>query len=54
MVNVIGLSSGEDRAVILATTTVSHLLGDDRSTWFEGALLLTVYVILALAFSFLP
>jgi hypothetical protein len=45
------LSSGEGLAAILAT---SHLLGDDRSTWFEGALLLTVYVILALAFSLLP
>jgi Ca2+/H+ antiporter len=49
--NTTPLSSGEGLAAILAT---SHLLGDDRSTWLEGALLLTVYVILALAFSLLP
>jgi Ca2+:H+ antiporter len=50
----LAFSSGEGLAVILAITTVSHLLGDGRSTWFEGALLLAVYLILALAFYFLP
>ena len=50
----LAFTTGEGLAVILAITTVSHLLGDGRSTWFEGALLLAVYLILALAFYFLP
>jgi Ca2+:H+ antiporter len=41
-------------AVGLAVGVVSMVAQDGESNWLEGALLLAVYVILALAFYFLP
>jgi Ca2+:H+ antiporter len=41
-------------AVVLAVSVVHMVAQDGESNWFEGALLLAVYVILAIAFYFLP
>lgn len=41
-------------AVFLAVTITSQVAGDGESNWLEGALLLAVYLILALLFYFLP
>jgi Ca2+:H+ antiporter len=45
---------GEVLAVILSTFTVALAAGDGRSNWFMGAQLLAVYLILAVAFYFMP
>lgn len=50
----LGFTSGEGLAVILAVIILGHVVGDGRSNWFEGLQLLAVYLILALAFYFLP
>jgi Ca2+:H+ antiporter len=41
-------------AVVLAVGVVSMVAQDGESNWLEGALLIAVYMILALAFYFLP
>jgi len=41
-------------AVVLAVGVVSMVAQDGESNWLEGSLLIAVYVILALAFYFLP
>jgi Ca2+:H+ antiporter len=50
----LAFTSGEGLAVILAVIILGHVVGDGRSNWFEGLQLLAVYLILALAFYFLP
>jgi Ca2+:H+ antiporter len=41
-------------AVLLATGVVNLVSQDGESNWLEGALMVSVYVILAMAFYFLP
>jgi len=41
-------------AVVLAVAITGQIAGDGRSNWFEGVLLLAVYLILAMVFYFLP
>ena len=41
-------------SVVLSVLVVSHVVADGESNWLEGALLLAVYAILALAFYRLP
>jgi Ca2+:H+ antiporter len=41
-------------AVLLATGVVNLVAQDGESNWLEGALMVAVYVILAMAFYFLP
>ena len=41
-------------AVIAATVVVNLVSADGESNWLEGAMLLAVYVVLGLAFFFLP
>ncbi|HRE54184.1 MAG TPA: hypothetical protein PLP22_05255 [Candidatus Competibacter sp.] len=41
-------------AIALATWILALIASDGESNWMEGAQLLAVYVILALAFYFLP
>ncbi len=41
-------------AIVLAVATVVLISGDGECNWIEGAQLLSVYVILALLFYFLP
>ncbi len=45
---------GESLAVILSVSICSHIVNNGESNWFEGVLLLAVYVILGLAFYFVP
>jgi len=45
---------GEVLAIILSTFMVAFAAGDGRSSWFMGAQLLAVYLILAEAFYFTP
>jgi Ca2+:H+ antiporter len=45
---------GEVLAIILSTFMVAFAAGDGRSSWFMGAQLLAVYLILAVAFYFTP
>jgi len=40
--------------VLLAVLVTSQVAGDGRSDWLKGAQLLAVYVILGLAFFFVP
>jgi Ca2+:H+ antiporter len=41
-------------SVMLTVSTVVVLLGDGRTNWFEGTLLLGLYLILGVAFFFMP
>lgn len=41
-------------AIVLATLITRELIGDGKANWFEGFLLLGVYVILAIGFYHLP
>jgi Ca2+:H+ antiporter len=41
-------------AVFFSVLALSMIASDGESNWLEGALLLAVYLILALAFYFLP
>jgi Ca2+:H+ antiporter len=41
-------------AIVLATLITRELIGDGKANWFEGFLLLGVYVILAIGFFHLP
>jgi Ca2+:H+ antiporter len=41
-------------SVMLTVSTVVVLLGDGRTNWFEGSLLLGLYLILGVAFFFMP
>jgi Ca2+:H+ antiporter len=41
-------------AVVLAVGIVNMVAQDGESNWLEGSLLIAVYLILALAFYFLP
>jgi len=41
-------------AVTVAVTVMTHIALDGESNWLEGALMLAVYVILGIAFFFLP
>jgi Ca2+:H+ antiporter len=41
-------------AVFLAVLITGQIASDGESNWLEGALLLAVYVILAIVFFFLP
>jgi Ca2+:H+ antiporter len=45
---------GESLAVILSVSICSHIVSNGESNWFEGVLLLAVYIILGLAFYFVP
>ena len=45
---------GESLAVILSVSICSHIVSNGESNWFEGVLLLAVYMILGLAFYFVP
>lgn len=47
-------SAFEVLAVIAATVIVNLVAADGESNWLEGAMLLAVYVVLGLAFYFLP
>jgi Ca2+:H+ antiporter len=47
-------TTGETFAVVLAAVLTSHTTSDGRSNWFTGALLLALYVILAVAFFHVP
>ncbi len=47
-------SPAEVLAVVLAVTISGQVTGDGESNWLEGVQLLSVYVILALVFYFLP
>jgi len=40
-------------AIVAAVFTVNSIAQDGQTTWFEGVLLLVVYLLLALAFFFL-
>lgn len=44
----------EVAAVLLAVLVINFVAADGESNWMEGVLLLSVYVILAIAFYFLP
>lgn len=44
----------EIAAVVLSVIIVEMIAADGESTWFEGAQLLAIYVILAIAFYFVP
>jgi len=39
-------------ALLLAVIIVSHITGEGQSTWFEGMMLLALYVVVAAAFFF--
>jgi Ca2+:H+ antiporter len=41
-------------AIVLATVITRELISDGQATWFEGFLLLGVYLILAIGFYHLP
>jgi Ca2+:H+ antiporter len=41
-------------AVVLAVIVLSMIVGDGESNWLEGAMLVAVYLILAITFYFLP
>jgi Ca2+:H+ antiporter len=41
-------------AIVLATIITRELIADGKANWFEGFLLLGVYVILAIGFYHLP
>lgn len=45
---------GESLAVILSVSICSQIVSNGESNWFEGVLLLAVYMILGLAFYFVP
>jgi Ca2+:H+ antiporter len=45
---------GEILAVIMTVSICGHVMTNGQSNWFEGVLLLAVYVILALSFYFVP
>ena len=45
---------GESLAVIMSVSICSHIVSNGQSNWFEGVLLLAVYMILGLAFYFVP
>ncbi len=44
----------EIAAVVIATFVTNQIAGDGESNWFEGAQLLSLYIILAMLFYFLP
>jgi Ca2+:H+ antiporter len=50
----LAFTSFEVVAIVLATVITRELIQDGRATWFEGCLLLGVYVILAIGFFHLP
>ena len=41
-------------AVLAASLVVNLVAADGESNWFEGAMLVAVYLVLAIAFYFLP
>lgn len=45
---------GEVFAIVISTSLVAHITGDGKSNWFAGLLLLTVYVVLGVAFFHVP
>ena len=47
-------STFEVLAVLIAVAVLNLVAQDGESNWLEGALLLAVYLLLALAFYFLP
>jgi Ca2+:H+ antiporter len=47
-------TTGETFAVVMAAVLTVHTTSDGRSNWFTGALLLVLYVILAVAFFHVP
>jgi Ca2+:H+ antiporter len=50
----LAFSGGLVLTVLLAVLVVAQVAGDGRSDWLKGALLLAVYLILGLAFFFIP
>jgi Ca2+:H+ antiporter len=47
-------SRGELIAVLFATLILNQAVADGSSTWFKGVQLIAVYVILGIAFYFVP
>jgi Ca2+:H+ antiporter len=45
---------GEVFAIIISASLVAHTTSDGRSNWFTGLLLLTVYLVMAVAFFHVP
>ncbi len=45
---------GEVFAIVIAASLVAHTTSDGKSNWFTGLLLLTVYLVLAVAFFHVP
>ncbi len=41
-------------AIVISASLVAHVTGDGRSNWFSGLLLLTVYLVMAVAFFHVP
>jgi Ca2+:H+ antiporter len=44
----------EIAATVLSVVIVAHIAGDGETNWFEGAQLLALYILLAIAFFFAP
>ena len=47
-------SRGEVFAIVISASLVAHTTSDGKSNWFTGLLLLTVYLVLAVAFFHVP
>jgi Ca2+:H+ antiporter len=45
---------GEVFAIVISASLVAHTTSDGKSNWFTGLLLLTVYLVLAVAFFHVP
>jgi Ca2+:H+ antiporter len=50
----LAFTSFEVVAIVLATLITRELIQDGKCNWFEGVLLLAVYLILAIGFFHLP
>ena len=50
----LAFTSFEVVAIVLATMITRELIQDGKANWFEGVLLLAVYLILAIGFFHLP
>ena len=48
------LSPAEVLSIFAAVLIMGQIAGDGESNWLEGVLLLSVYLILAIVFFFLP
>jgi Ca2+:H+ antiporter len=50
----LAFTMGETFAIVIAAMITAHVTSDGRSSWFTGALLLTLYLILAVGFFHAP